>query len=98
MNTKTMDSISTSNANPKEKLMEDLRLVVEDADELLRATTNQAREVAATVRARIHESLQFVKERLDAAETAVIERTRQSAKVTGQYVHDLSLIHISEPT
>jgi ElaB/YqjD/DUF883 family membrane-anchored ribosome-binding protein len=88
MNTKTMDSINTSNAAPKEKLMEDLRLVVEDADELLRATTNQAREGAATVGALIRESLQVVKERLVAAETAVIERTRQSAKVTGQYVHD----------
>lgn len=88
MNTKTMDSINTSNAAPKEKLMEDLRLVAEDADELLRATTNQAGEGAATARALIRESLQVVKESLVAAETAVIERTRQAAKVTGHYVHD----------
>jgi len=88
MNTKTMDSINTSNATPKEKLMEDLRLVVADAEELLRATANQAGEAAAAARARIQESLQVVKEHLVAAETAVIERTQQAAKDTDQYVHD----------
>jgi ElaB/YqjD/DUF883 family membrane-anchored ribosome-binding protein len=72
----------------KEKLMEDLRLVVSDAEELLRATASQAGEGAAAVRARIQENLQTVKESLIDAETAVIERTRQAAKVTDQYVHD----------
>lgn len=90
MITKTMFSKNTSSAASKEKLMEDLRLVVADAEELLRATANQAGEVAAAARARIQESLQVVKERLAAAETAaaVIERTRQAAKDTDQYVHD----------
>jgi ElaB/YqjD/DUF883 family membrane-anchored ribosome-binding protein len=88
MNTKTMVSKNTSNAAPKEKLMEDLRLVVADAEELLRATANQAGEGAAAARARIQESLQVVKGRLAAAQTAVIERTQQAAKDTDQYVHD----------
>lgn len=72
----------------KEKLMEDLRLVVSDAEELLRATANQAGEGAAAVRARIQENLLTVKESLGDAEAAVIERTRQAAKVADQYVHD----------
>ena len=72
----------------KEKLMEDLRLVVSDTEELLRATANQAGEGAAAVRARIQENLLTVKESLVDAETAVIERTRQAAKVADQYVHD----------
>lgn len=88
MSTKTMVSKITHTADHKEKLMEDLRLVVADAEELLRATANQAGEGAATVRARIQESLQVVKGRLVAAEEAVVERTRQAAKVTDQYVHD----------
>jgi|ERR1039457_3322322 ElaB/YqjD/DUF883 family membrane-anchored ribosome-binding protein len=88
MTTKTMHSKNTSIAAPREKLMEDLRLVVADAEELLRATANQAGEVAAAARARIQESLQVVKEHLVAAETAVIERTQQAAKDTDQYVHD----------
>lgn len=88
MNTKTMESTSTRSAVPKEKLMEDLRLVMTDAEELLRATATQAGEGAAAATARVQESLQAIKERLVAAETAVIDRTRQAAKVTDQYVHD----------
>lgn len=88
MNTKTMNAKHTNIAAPKEKLMEDLRLVVADAEELLRATANQAGEGAASARARIQESLHVVKERLVAAEDAVIERTREAAKVTDQYVHE----------
>ena len=88
MNTKIMNSNNTSAAASKEKLMEDLRLVVADAEELLRATASQAGEGAVAARARIQESLQVVKGRLSAAEAAVIERARQAAKATDQYVHD----------
>lgn len=88
MTTKTMNVKHTNISAPKDKLMEDLRLVVADAEELLRATANQASEGATTARARIQESLQVVKARLGAAEDAVIERTREAAKVTDQYVHE----------
>jgi len=88
MKAKTMDSHNTNIAAPKDKLMEDLRLVVSDAEELLRATANQAGAEAAAARARIQENLHVVKERLSAAETAVIEHAQQAAKATDQYVHD----------
>jgi len=88
MNMEIMDSKNASAAASKEKLMDDLRLVVADAEELLRATANQAGEGAVAARARIQESLQVVKGRLSAAEAAVIERTRQAAKATDQYVHN----------
>jgi len=88
MTTKTMHSKSSNIAAPKDKLMEDLRLVVTDAENLLRATANQAGEGAAAARARIQESLQVVKERLVDAESDMIERTQEAAKATDQYVHD----------
>lgn len=81
---KAHSSITT----PKEKLMEDLQLVMADAEELLRATSNQAGEGAAAARARIQQNLQIVKERLVDAEEAMVERTKQAAKATDQYVHD----------
>lgn len=68
--------------------MEDLRLVVSDAEELLRATASQAGEGAAAARARIQKSLQNVKEQLIDAEDAVIQRTREAAKATDEYVHE----------
>jgi len=82
MNAKKNTSLSV----PKEKLMEDLRLVMTDAEELLRATASQAGDGAAVARARIQESLQLVKERIGDAETALIEQTRQAAKATDEYV------------
>ncbi len=88
MNMNTTHSKNTSVAAPKEKLMEDLRLVVSDAEELLRATANQAGEGATAVRARIQENLQVVKKRLISAEESVIEHTQKAAKDTDKYVHE----------
>lgn len=88
MNAKKIVVNHSDFADSKDKLMEDLRLVVEDAEELLRATANQAGEGAAAARARIQESLQVVKGRLVLAQDTVIERSRQAAKDADQYVHD----------
>jgi len=88
MNMKTISAKHTTISASKEKLMEDLRLVVADAEELLRATANQAGEGAAVARARIQENLQVVKGRLASAEDVLIERTRDAAKEADRYVHD----------
>lgn len=72
----------------KDQFLADLQTVVTDAEELLRATANQAGEGAATARARIQKSLQAAKERIVDAEELVVERTREAAKATDQYVHD----------
>ena len=87
MTTKTMNANSNS-AVSREKLMEDLRLVVADAEALLQATADEAGEGAIAARARIQKSLQGVKESLADVEEAVVGRTKQAAKVTDQYVHE----------
>jgi ElaB/YqjD/DUF883 family membrane-anchored ribosome-binding protein len=88
MTTKTMHLKQALHASSKDKLMEDLQLVMADAEELLRATTEQVGEGAASARARIQQRLETVKERLGDTETAVVERAQQAAKDTNQYVHD----------
>ncbi len=88
MKMKTVSAHHTNIAVSKDKLMEDLRLVVADAEELLRATANQAGEGAAVARARIQENLKVVKERLVSAEDVLIERARDAAKDADQYIHD----------
>lgn len=88
MNTKTMIENQVDMTTHKDKLMEDLQLVVADAEELLRATASQAGEGAATARARIQNSLKVAKSRIADAETAVIERTKRAAKEADKYVHD----------
>ncbi len=87
-NTDTLNSISADIAATKEQFMDELHCMVKDAENLLQATSNQVGEDATAARARIQKSLQLVKGRLLATEAAVMERTRQAAKVTDQYVHD----------
>ncbi len=88
MNANSMVTEDTDDVTPKEKLMDDLRVVVADAEELLRATATQAGEGVASARERIKESLKSAKIRLASAEAALVERTRQAAKVTDEYVHE----------
>src|SRR5271169_6784981 len=76
----------------KEKLMQDLRVVVSDAEELLRATASQAgeklSEKVSAARERIQENLVVAKEHLASAQQHVAEKTRQAARATDDYVHD----------
>ena len=79
---------SVANEVSKEKLMQDLRVVVSDAEELLRATAGQAGEKVAVARERIQENLAAAKVRLVAAEDAVVAKTKEAAKATDEYVHE----------
>lgn len=76
----------------KEKLMQDLRVVVADAEELLRATASHAgekvSEKVSAARERIQDSLVTAKARLIAAEEAVVAKTKQAARATDEYVHE----------
>ena len=80
--------MNTSVNTSKDKLVEDLRMVVADAEELLKATANQTGERIAAARARAGESLQVAKARLDDAQAMVVERTKVAARATDDYVHD----------
>jgi len=76
----------------KEKLIQDLRVVVSDAEELLRATASQAgekvSEKVSAARERIQDNLAVAKEHLAVAQQRVAEKTRQAARATDDYVHD----------
>ena len=72
----------------KEKLVADLKVVVADTEELLRATASQAGEKVTAARARIEASLASAKIKLSDAERALLEKTKEAAKATDEYVHD----------
>ena len=72
----------------KDKLMEDLKVVAHDLEQLLKATANQAGENIAAVRARAQESLHDAQSHLlDVGEEAAA-RTRAAASAADDYVHD----------
>ena len=72
----------------REKLASDLKVVVADAEELLRATAGQMGEKAVIARERIQESLRVAKEKLSRVEDAVVDKTKAAARATDDYVHE----------
>ena len=70
-----MDQVST------DKLMNDLRVVVADAEALLRATAGQAGEKMTEVRARAEESLRTARASLEHVSSDMAARARASARV-----------------
>lgn len=72
----------------KEKLVQDLRLVIADAEELLKATAAQAGEKVAAARERIQDRIHSAKIKLAEAEEALMQRTREAARATDQFVHE----------
>jgi len=70
------------------QLMEDLRVVVEDAEALLRATAGQAGEKVEQARHRAEESVKAARERLADLQGEFTERAREAARTTDRYVHE----------
>lgn len=72
----------------KDKLVADFKLVVADAEELLKLTANQAGDKMAELRARAQDHLHVAKQKLADAEAVVVDKTRQAARATDDYVHE----------
>lgn len=72
----------------KEKLVTDLKIVVSDAEELLRATAGAAGDKVGELRERIGIRLRDAKERLQDAEAALVDKTKAAARATDDFVHE----------
>jgi ElaB/YqjD/DUF883 family membrane-anchored ribosome-binding protein len=71
-----------------DKLASDLRTIITDAEELLRATANQAGEKVAAARARVQDSLDSAKLKLELLGEEAADHARQAVRATDDYVHD----------
>jgi ElaB/YqjD/DUF883 family membrane-anchored ribosome-binding protein len=72
----------------KEKVIRDFKAVVNDTEELLKATANQTGDRIAAARVRMEESLAATKKQLAELEESMIEKTRAAARATDQMVHE----------
>lgn len=72
----------------KERLIKDFRAVIHDAEELLKATSNQTGEKIAGVRARAEENIKNARQKIDELEDDMTERARAAYRATDQLVHD----------
>ena len=68
------------------KLVDDLKAVVADAEELLKATASQTGERIAAARAKAEESLKAAKARLAEQESAMMAKTMAVAKAADDLV------------
>lgn len=80
--------MSELSAIQKEKLMNDLKLVLADAEALLAATADDAGDEVTRLRGRVAATLSQAKTGLIEAQAAVVDRAKVAAKVTDEYVHD----------
>lgn len=77
-----------NSSNGKEKLISDMKAVVSDAEEILRATTGIAGDRVCELREHIAERLRDAKLRIADAEDLVIDRTKAAARATDDYVNE----------
>ena len=70
----------------KEKLVADFVTVIEDTEQLLQATANQANEKVAAARVRVQESIKAAKQRIDSVDAATRARVQESIKAAKQRI------------
>lgn len=78
---------AVANTN-NEKLISDIKAVVSDAEAILSATAGQTGKEIAELRASLTARLADAKAKLISAEEAVVEKAKQAAKATDEYVHE----------
>ena len=79
---------TSDTAVTKDKLAQDLKIVISDAEELLRATASQAGEKVSVAREKIQDSLRHAKVKLAEVEDILVDKGKLAARATDEYVHD----------
>lgn len=78
------DSVDAST----DKLVQDLRTLVADAEELVKATAAETGERIKAARVRLEGNLRVARARLSDAEQMLIEKSRVAAAATDRFAHD----------
>lgn len=71
-----------------DKLKSDMKNLVADVDELLRATASQTGEKIAVLRDKMQEHARNAREHMADAKEVVVDKTRQAARATDDFVHE----------
>jgi ElaB/YqjD/DUF883 family membrane-anchored ribosome-binding protein len=72
----------------KEKLLQDLNLVVKETEQLLRDTATVSGEKVAAWRVGVEENLKSAKARISQIEKSAVEKAKATAQATDAYVHE----------
>lgn len=72
----------------RERLIGDLKTLMNDADELLRATTSQAGEKITVARQKIEQSLVEGRKAVADAEKTLVKKSKEAAEIADDYVRE----------
>ncbi|MCE0498337.1 MAG: DUF883 family protein [Methylacidiphilales bacterium] len=72
----------------REKLVEDVKVLTKDVQDLLKATASVVGEKAAEARVKVEESLKVAQSKLAVVQDDVKARGREAVAVTDEYVRD----------
>lgn len=71
-----------------DKLLSDMKILLSDTEELVRATAAQTGDKVTDIRSRLQQAMNNLKPQLVRMETAVLEKSKATAAVTDQYIHE----------
>jgi ElaB/YqjD/DUF883 family membrane-anchored ribosome-binding protein len=80
--------MSEAKAVNKDRLIADMKVVVSDAEELLRATASQAGDKVVELRGKIQDNLAKAKASLTEAQAAMVDKAKEVGHATDEYVKD----------
>jgi ElaB/YqjD/DUF883 family membrane-anchored ribosome-binding protein len=72
----------------KERLVEELRAVLGDAEDMLRAVSRYGGEQLSNVSERFEQRVKLARLELEKAEIALMAKAKEAAKATDRYVHE----------
>ena len=80
--------MSEAKAVNRDRLVADMKVVVADAEELLRATASQAGEKMTELRHKVQDNLDKARASLAEAQGVVVDKAKQAGRAADDYVHD----------
>lgn len=83
-----MSNANSATLDSQEQLVNDIKSVISEAEEMLGVTADQAGEKIANLRARVETRLRDAKLRLIEAEALLVAKTKAAAQATDAYVHE----------
>ena len=82
-----IEAIPTKSST-RDKLLDDLKTVVSDAEQWLRQGSHLSGEEFLAAKDKFERTLRIAKDDLVKLEETVVEKTKQAAKATDEYVHE----------
>ncbi len=82
------DAQTANSQISRDKIKDDLRAVLSDMDDYLRATASHTGEKIGAIRERLQVQMHKAKDILADTGDVVVDRAKEGARATDEYVHD----------